>query len=151
MATRRFAVDKLHGLQSAEIAKAITIQTQHPDRNLREAALTTLLSFAGGRAAILDELLSTEDVERAWFLAKALAPSAQQPSAAQRTKSFMQAAKYHDADDRRAAPLLFFLRTMDHAWTRDQLEAKALEQRKKKEISTSNQLLPTARARPGLQ
>jgi HEAT repeat protein len=132
VATRRFAVEKLHGVESAEVAAALMIQMRHPDRNLREAALKSLLSFAGGRAAILDELLTTDDIERAWFLAKALVPSAQQLSAVQRTKAFTQAAKHHDKDDRRAAPLLFFLRTMDHAWTRDQIEAKAVELRKKK-------------------
>ena len=135
VATRRFAVEKLHGVESAEVAKALIVQMRHPDRALREAAQKALLSFAAGRAAILDDLLTTEDVERAWFLAKALAPSAQQLGASQRMTAFTQAAAHHDADDRRAAPLLFLLRTLDHAWTRDQLEAKGQELRKKKKYA----------------
>jgi hypothetical protein len=108
---------------------------RHPDRTLREAAMKSLLSFAAGRSAVLEEMLTTADVERAWFLARALAPSAIQLSPAQRSRAFVQAVKHHDGDDRRAAPLLFFLRTMDHAWMRDQLEAKAQELRKKKKYA----------------
>ena len=135
VATRRFAVEKLHGVENSDVAKALMVQMRHPDRTLREAALKTLLSFAAGHAAILDDLLATDDFERAWYLAKALAPSAKRLTAAQRTKAFAQAAKHHDADDRRAAPLFFFLREMDHAWTRDQFEAKAQELRKKKKYA----------------
>jgi HEAT repeat protein len=135
VATRRFAVEKLHGVESAEVAKALMVQMRHPDRALRDAAMQTLLSFPAGHAAILEELLATDDLERTWFLAKALAPSAKELTAAQRTKAFTQAAKHHDADDRRAAPLLFFLREMDHAWTRDKLEVKAQELRKKKKYA----------------
>jgi hypothetical protein len=43
--------------------------------------------------------------------------------------------KHHDAEDRRAAPLLHLLREMDHAWLRDQLEAKADALRKKKKYA----------------
>lgn len=135
VATRRFAVEKLHGVENAEVARALTGQMRHPDRTLREAALKSLLSFRAGREAILDELLATQDLDRAWFLARALAPSAKELAAAQRTKAFAQATKHHDADDRRAVPLFFFLREMDHAWTRDQIEIKAHELRKKKKYA----------------
>ena len=87
---------------------------------------------SAGRDSILSELLGTNDLDRAWFLARALAPSAKELTAAQKAKAFAQAAKEHDAEDRRAVPLFFFLREMDHAWTRDQIEAKAQELRKKK-------------------
>lgn len=132
VATRRFAVEKLHGVENAEVAHALTEQMRHPDRTLRDAALKSLLSFRAGQAAILDELLTTQDFERAWFLARALAPAAKDLPAPQRAKTFAQAAKHHDAEDRRAAPLLFLLREIDHAWTRDQLEAKAHAFRTKK-------------------
>lgn len=135
VATRRFAVEKLHGVESAEVAKGLTVQMRHPDRTLRDAALKSLLSFRTGRAAILDELLATQDLDRAWYLARALAPSAKELAAPQRTKAFTSAAKHHDGDDRRAAPLFFFLREMDHAWTRDQIEAKAQALRKKKKYA----------------
>jgi HEAT repeat protein len=132
VATRRFAVEKLHGVESAEVARALTVQMQHADRTLREAALKSLLSFRAGQAALLEELLTTADLDRAWYLARALAPFAKELTAAHRTKAFGQAARHHDAEDRRAAPLFFFLREIDHAWTRDQIEAKAQELRKKK-------------------
>ncbi|MBM3997701.1 MAG: hypothetical protein FJ303_26665 [Planctomycetes bacterium] len=135
VATRRFAVEKVQGVESADVATALVMQMAHPDRTLRDAALKSLLSFRAGKAALLDELLATSDVERAWFLARSLAPAAKDLTPAQRTKTFAQAAKHHDADDRRAAPLLFFLREIDHAWTRDQLETKAQERRKKKKYS----------------
>ena len=137
LATRRFAVEKLQGVESAEVARALTVQMRHPDRTLREAALKSLLSFRAGHVAILDELLATADIERAWFLGKALAPAAKELTTAQRTKAFAQAAEHHDAEDRRAAPLFFFLREMDHAWTRDQLETKAQELRKKKKYAAA--------------
>jgi hypothetical protein len=137
VATRRFAVEKLHGVESAEVAQALMAQVGHSDRALREAALKSLLSFAAGHAAILEELLATEDFDRAWFLAKALVPGAKALTANQRAKAFAQAAAHHDVDDRRAAPLFFFLRETDHAWTRDRLESKALELRKKKKYAQS--------------
>jgi hypothetical protein len=132
VATRRFAVEKLHGVQNAEVAKALTAQLGHHDRALRDAALQELLSFPAGHAAVLEEMLATQDFERSWFLARAIAPSAQKLTAAQRAKVFARAAAHHEADDRRAAPLFFFLREIDHAWTRDQLEGKAQALRKKK-------------------
>ncbi|MBI3823850.1 MAG: HEAT repeat domain-containing protein [Planctomycetes bacterium] len=135
VATRRFAVEKLQGVESAEVAKALTGQMRHPDRTLRDAALKSLLSFRAGQAAILDELLATQDHDRAWFLARSLAPAAKDLPTAQRTKAFAQACKHHDAEDRRAAPLFFFLREIDHAWSRDQIEAKAQELRKKKKYT----------------
>jgi hypothetical protein len=135
VATRRFAVEKLQGVENAEVARAMLVQLRHPDRTLREETLKALLGYAAGRTAILEELLEATEVDRAWFLARALAPSARELSSAQRTQVFERAAKYHDADDRRAGVLLFLLREMDHAWTRDQLEAKAQERRKKKKYA----------------
>jgi HEAT repeat protein len=135
VATRRFAVEKLQGIENAEVARAMLVQLRHPDRNLREETLKALRGYAAGRAVILDEMLDSDDVERTWYLARALAPSAKELNTAQRTKVFALTAKHHDADDRRAAPLLFLLREMDHAWLRDQLEAKAQDLRKKKKYA----------------
>ena len=135
VATRRFAVEKLHGVENAEVARALTDQMRHPDRTLREAAMSSLLSFAAGRAAVLEEMLACDEIDRAWSLARALAPAAKDLPTAQRTKAFTQAAKHHDAEDRRAAPLFFFLREIDHDWTRDRIEAKAQELRKKKKYA----------------
>jgi HEAT repeat protein len=135
VATRRFAVEKLHGVESADVAHAMIAQLRHPDRVLRDEALKALNSNKAGRSALLDELVTSEGVEPTWFLARAIVPSGKEITTAQKTKVFEQATKYHDADDRRAAPLLFMLREVDHAWLRDQLEAKALERRKKKKFA----------------
>lgn len=135
VATRRFAVEKLHGIENAEVAQAMMTQLRHPDRVLREETLKSLLTYDAGRAAILEAMVESTDMERGWFLARALAPLAKELSSAQRTKLFLQATKFHDADDRRASVLLFLLHEMDHAWTRDQLAAKAQELRKKKKYA----------------
>jgi HEAT repeat protein len=135
VATRRFAVEKLHGVENAEVARALTVQMKHPDRTLREAAMKSLLSFAAGRAAVLEEMLASDDHDRAWSLARALAPAAKDLPTAQRTKAFTQAAKHHDTEDRRAAPLWFFLREIDHDGARDHIEARAQELRKKKKYA----------------
>lgn len=132
VATRRFAVEKLKGVENAEVARAMLGQLRHPDRNLREDTLKALIGYDAGRAAVLDDMLAAVEVDRVWFLARALAPAGSTLKGPQRVRVFQQASKYHDADDRRAAPLLFLLRETDHAWLRDQLEAKAQELRKKK-------------------
>lgn len=137
VAARRFAVEKLQGIESADIARALVGQLGHPDRALREEALRALGGYAAGRSAVLDQLLAAEEIDRAWFLARALAPSAKEFGAAQRGKLFTTAAQYHDAEDRRAPALLFLLREMDPAWLRDQLEGRAQELRKKKKYAAA--------------
>ncbi len=132
VATRRFAVEKLKGVENADVARAMLGELRHPDRNLREDTLKALLGYDAGRTAVLEEMLDADEIDRVWFLARALAPVSKNLKTPLRTKVFTHAAKYHDADDRRAAPLLFFLREMDHTWLRDQLEAKAQDLRKKK-------------------
>ncbi|MBI2808773.1 MAG: HEAT repeat domain-containing protein [Planctomycetes bacterium] len=135
VATRRFAVEKLHGIENAEVAQAMLAQLRHPDRGLREEAGNALLGYGAGRAALLDGLFAAEDADRAWYFARGMAPAARDLTAAQRARLFAQAAKYHDADDRRAAALLFLLREVDHDWLRDQLEVTALDLRKKKKYA----------------
>jgi HEAT repeats len=137
VATRRFAVEKLQGIENAVVARAMLAQLRHPDRALRAETLKALGGYGAGRAAILEELLESAEVDQTWFLARALSASAKEFSAAQRVELFAQAAAYHDAEDRRAAPLLFLLREMDHAWLRDQLEEKARELRKKKKYAAA--------------
>ena len=135
VAARRFAVEKLHGVESKDAAKALAAQANHPDRGLRDDALAALRSFAAGRQALLDKLLATESHDECWTIARALAPSAKELSKALRARVFTEACRHHDADDRRANPLWFLLRGIDHAWTRDQIEAKALALRQKKKYA----------------
>src|SRR5207302_8108189 len=71
---------------------------------------------------------------KCWELARALAPAAKEFSGA-RTRVFERAAHFHDRDDRRSLPLWHFLRDMDAARTRDQIEAKALALRKKQKYA----------------
>ncbi len=137
VATRRFAVEKLQGIENTEVARAMLAQLRHPDRGLREETLKALGGYGAGRAVVLEELLDASEVDRAWFLARALGPSAKEFSAGQRGKLFSRAAEYHDAEDRRAPALLFLLRETDHAWLRDRLEAKAQELRKKKKYAAA--------------
>jgi len=137
VATLRFAVDKLQGIESNEVARAMMVQLRHPDRTLREETLKALVGYDAGRGAIMDEMLDATEVDRVWFLARSLAPVSKALKTSQRTKVFALAAKYHDTDDRRAPALLFLLREMDHAWLRDQLEAKAQDLRKKKKYAAA--------------
>lgn len=135
VATRRFAVEKLQGVENAEMAHAMLAQLRHPDRNLREETLRALLGHDAGRSAVLEEMLAVTELDRVWFLARALAPGGKELTPSQRTKILDHVVQFHDADDRRAGPLVFLLREIDPAWLRDQLEAKALERRKKKKYA----------------
>src|SRR5205823_5768543 len=42
LATRRFAIERLRGVESADVAAALLAQLHHPDRSLREEALAAL-------------------------------------------------------------------------------------------------------------
>src|SRR5204863_3359262 len=134
VATRRFAVSKLDGIESADVARGLVGQLAHPDRALRELARQTLCRFAKGRQALLDLLLEAETADKCWELARVLSPAAKEFGGA-RTRIFERAAHFHDRDDRRSLPLWHFLRDMDAAWTRDQIEAKALALRKKQKYT----------------
>mgnify|MGYP001559930413 CR=1 FL=1 len=132
LAARRFAVEKLRGIDSREVARGLAAQASHPDRGLRDDALTALRGFAAGREALLEKLFATENHDECWTLARALAPAAASLPKTLRAKIFKEACRHHDADDRLANPLWFLLREIDHAWTRDQIEARALALRQKK-------------------
>jgi HEAT repeat protein len=137
VATRRFAVGKLRDLPSAAAARALVPQLRHPDRALREEALAALRGSPAGRQALLDVLLEAPAVEEAWSLARAQAASARDLPAAERGRLFARACAYQDQDDRRAEPLWFLLRESDTAWTRDQIEERALALRKKKDYAAA--------------
>lgn len=137
VAARRFAVDKLRGVESTDAAKALAAQAGHADRGLRDDALSGLRDFAAGRAALLDKLFATASHDECWTLARALAPDAQKLAKPQRLKILNEACRCHDADDRRANPLWFLLREINHDWTRDQIEAKALALRQKKKYAAA--------------
>jgi hypothetical protein len=137
VAARRFAVDKLRGLESKDWAQALLAQVDHPDRALREEVLAVLCSFTAGRDALLEKLLATPAVEECWSLARALAPNFRETSAAQRTLIFKEACAYQDQEDRRAAPLWFLLRELDVKWTKDSIEQRADALRRKKNYAAA--------------
>jgi HEAT repeat protein len=135
VAARRFAVEKLSGLETEEVARGLLQQMKHADRILRDEALQALLGFAKGRQALLDNLLDAPTQEECWDLCSAMDPVAKRFPAGMRSVLFEKAGAYQSHDDRRAAPLWHFLREMDAGWTRDQLEARASALRKKKKYA----------------
>jgi hypothetical protein len=132
VATRRFAVEKLHSIDKPEVAQALAAQMNHPDGGLRDDALHALRGSAAGRQALVDRLEEAAGPDDAWFLARALAPTAAELPATVRARLFEEALAFQNAEDRRAAPLWFLLRECDSAWVRDRLEEKAAALRKKK-------------------
>jgi hypothetical protein len=137
VATRRFALERLRGVESADVAAAFVAQLRHPDRGLREEALAALRSFTAGRQALLEQLPQSSTADDAWFLARALAPAARELTEAQQQQLFKQACALHEQDDRRAAALWFLLREGNAAATRDRVEEKAAALRKKKNYAAA--------------
>lgn len=135
VAARRFAVERLRGVEKDEVARGLLAQLTHPDRALRDEALQALLAFGAGRQALLEHLTQAETLDQAWSLARACTPGARGLTEKQRVALFEQAASYQADDDRRAAPLWFLLREADAVWTRDRIEEKAHALRKKKKYA----------------
>jgi HEAT repeat protein len=132
VAARRLAVDKLKDVPSAAAARALLGQIRHPDRALRESALAALCGVPAGRQALLAALLEAATPDEAWSLARAQSRCAAELPPAARARLFEHACSYQDQDDRRAEPLWFLLREIDHDGTRDRIEERALALRKKK-------------------
>jgi HEAT repeats len=137
LATRRFAVERLRGVENAEVAAAFVAQLHHPDRGLREEVLASLRRFKAGRQGLLGKLLDAAAADDAWLLARALAPCAKELTVAERQQMFRLACAYHDKDDRRAASFLFLLRESDAGWIRGGIEEKAQALRKKKNYAAA--------------
>src|SRR5439155_10470585 len=57
VAARRFAIEKLADHDNAELAAALLRQLRHPDRALRDEALSRLNRLEHGRHALAGELL----------------------------------------------------------------------------------------------
>lgn len=134
VAIRRFAVEKLGSVQHPAIARGLTAQLEHSDRRLREAALMALQSTPTGRKAIIEALLEAGTPDAAWGLARAYSGEL---SPALRDRVFAQACLYYEAEDRRAEALFHLLRHADAAWTRDQIETRAFEYRRKKNYAAA--------------
>jgi HEAT repeat protein len=137
VAARRFAMDKLGDRDSPAIAAAQLRQLGHPDRGLREEALSRLARSKHGRQALAQALLDAQNNEEAWSLARVQAPFARDYPADLRNQLFAQACKFLEVNDRRSDALLFLLREADARALRDHLEERALAARKKKQYATA--------------
>jgi HEAT repeat protein len=135
VAVRRFAIERLGGQDTADVAAALVSQLKHPDRGLQELALAALSRLKHGREALAGALLQAEQVDAAWTLARAQTGMARDYPGALRTKIFARASAYLETDDRRADALLFLLRESDAKDLRDRLAERALTLRKKKDYA----------------
>ncbi len=132
-ATRRFAMEKIGDQDKPEVAAAFVRQMDHPDRGLRDLAISYLAKSAHGREALVRALREALNPDQAWALARVQAPFVRDFSTAQSDRLFKEACAHLESGDRRAEALLFLLREADPRRLRDQLEERALAHRKKKE------------------
>jgi HEAT repeat protein len=137
VAVRKLAMEKVGDRDSAEVAGALLRQLDHPDRSLRDGALSRLTRLKQGQKALTAALLEADSPDRAWVLARAQAPFARKYPPEWREKVFAQACKYLESNDRRADALLFLLREADAAELRQRLEERAVHWRKKKAYETA--------------
>ena len=137
VAVRRLALDKVGDRDDAETAAALVEQLRHPDRGLRDAALSRLARTEQGRKALIAALRAAESADQAWLLARAQTPFAREYPPDWREEVFGKASEYLEAGDRRADALLFLLRETDVTDLRDRLEQQALLRRKKKAYETA--------------
>jgi hypothetical protein len=132
VAVRRFAVEKLAGKDSPEVAEALLRQLQHPDAGLRKEARARLAQTEHGREALARELLEARKADEAWMLARLQESFVSSYSPGLRKKILAQACAYLEAGDRRAEPLLYLLSEASAAALRERLAARALALRNKK-------------------
>lgn len=132
---RRFALEKLGRHEAPEVLEALRRQLHHADRQLRDQTLSALAGTLQGKAALVEELLQVASPDECWNLARALAPFLRSADPATRKRIWAEASARLESGDRRADPLLFVLRETDPKQLRDELEAKALGLRKKKDYS----------------
>jgi HEAT repeat protein len=137
VAVRRLAVDRIGNRDTSQVAEALLDQIDHPDRELRQEALTRLGKLKHGRAALAQALLDAETPDQAWALARAQADAAKDAADAVRAKVFAQAWKFVEANDRRSDALLFWLREGGMSEYKERLEELALSFRKKKDYATA--------------
>jgi hypothetical protein len=146
---RRFAIEKIGHHDTTEVLKALRSQLQHPDRQLRELTLTALARSPKGKLGLLDELLAAESPDACWNLARATSPFLRSADAAARKSMLSEASKRLETGDRRADPLFFVLREIDPKKLRDDLEARALALRKKKDYGRALVYLKMLTRDPG--
>ena len=135
VAVRRFGIEKLGDQDSAVVAAALLANANHPDRGLRDLAIKSLEKMKHGRDALCRALLESLNADAAWTLARAQAGFASKYSPASLDKLFTKACSYLDVSDRRSDAFFYLLREVDAHKLRDQLEARAMALRKKKDYA----------------
>jgi hypothetical protein len=135
VAVRRVAVEKVGERDTPAVAAALLKQLDHPDRELRGEALARLARLSHGRAALTRAMVEAASPDQAWVLARAQAPLINDYPPAWRGELFGKACAALEAGDRRADAFLFLLREADAAELRDQLAARGLALRKKKDYA----------------
>ena len=134
LSARRFALNKIGGIDTAEVAKALVEQLKHPDRKYRGDVLAKLAGLAKGRKALAKPLREAETPEEAWDLARAVAPFAKGDPKTWGDELFAVVSKYLEVGDKRVDPLLFVLREAGATELRDRLEAKGAVYKKKEDF-----------------
>jgi HEAT repeat protein len=132
-AVRRLGIDKVGDRDTAAVAAALLRQVQHPDPDLRGAALACLVQRVQGRKALVGALLETPSAAALWLLAGTLAPVVRGLEPVVLRPVLARAQEYVEAGDRRAEALLSLLREAGAEQLRDQLHERALALRKKKD------------------
>lgn len=150
VAARRLAADKVGDRDAADVAAGLMAQLTHHDRGLRDTARTKLGKLAAGRKVLTDALLAAETAEKAWELARSVAPFVKDFSADLRKKVFEEACEYLEAADHRADALLFLLRDADAGALREQFFERAVALRKKKKYPTAMVYLKTVARDPSI-
>lgn len=131
-AIRQFAVERLGGQDTEEVAAALLQQLSHPDKGLREAALKRLHQLDKGWPALWDALMNADTPDHAWQMARALVPIFR-PEEANRKALFNKACEYLDSGDRRADAFFHVLRETNPADLKERIEDRALALRKRKD------------------
>jgi HEAT repeat protein len=134
MAPRRFAINKIGEIDTAEVANKLVDQIKHPDRKYRGDVLAKLANLSKGRKALAKPLRDAETPEEAWDLARVVAPIAKGDPKTWGDELFATTAKYLETNDKRVDPLLFVLREAGSTELRDRLEAKAAGLKKKEDF-----------------
>lgn len=137
IAARRLAMDKVGQLDTAGVAAGMMAMLTHPDRGLRDTAREKLAKIEHGRTALADALIAAPTTEEMWPLARSVAPLVGSFPTKLRSTLLDTAARFVEAGDHRADPLLYALREADAAGIRDQLFDRAVTKRKKKDFETA--------------
>jgi len=132
VAVRRFAVDKLGDRDSEDVAAALLAQIEHPDSQLRQNALNHLGQTKAGRNLLTRELLSADNADRAWLLARAQTNFINAYPPKLRDEIVEQACTWLEDGDRRSDGLLFLVRHADASALHDKIVERAQALRKKK-------------------